>query len=105
MSIAVPLPELADQVGRFGPGGFLVTVSDEGRAHPASVRVTAADGPVLRMGAGRRTTANLVARPAITVLFPGPIDGFGLLVDGIASVDGDTIVVTPTWAVLHKLAE
>ena len=36
MSIAVPLPELPDQVGRFGLRGFLVTVSDDGRAHPAS---------------------------------------------------------------------
>ncbi len=104
MSIAVPLPELPDQVGRFGPRGFLVTVSDDGRAHPASVVVTVGDDGTLRMGAGRRTSANVTARPTVTLLWAGPLDGLALLVDGTGTVDGDAVVVTPTWAVLHQVA-
>lgn len=104
MSVRVELNEIPDQVARFGAAAFLVTVGDDGRAHPASVRVEAAGG-TLRAGAGRRTRANVAERSLVTLLWAGPLDGFGLLVDGTAAVDGETIVVTPTSAILHKLQE
>ena len=41
----------------------------------------------------------------VVLLFP-PIeaDGFSMIVDGEAEVNGDGVVVTPTWAVLHRPA-
>lgn len=104
MSIRVELPDIPHQLDRFGPVGFLVTVGDDGRAHPASVKVTA-DGGTLRTGAGRRTVANIAARPDVTLLWAGPLEGFGLIVDGRATVEGDAIVITPTSAILHKLQD
>ena len=100
----MPLPELSDQIARFGALGFLVTVGDDGRAHPASVVVGTGDGATLRMGAGRRTAANVRARPDVTMLWAGPLDGYALLVDGTAAVHDDAVVVTPTGAVLHRVA-
>jgi hypothetical protein len=35
---------------------------------------------------------------------PQQLDGMSLLVDGHAEVNGDGIVVTATWAVLHRSA-
>ena len=64
MCVAVALPEIPDQVGRFGPVAFLVTVGDDGRPHPASACVvTAGDDGTLRCGAGRRTSANVSRVP------------------------------------------
>ena len=104
MSVQVSLDEIASQVARFGAGAFLITVGD-GRAHPASVLVTAHAGGALTMPAGRRTAANVAERPDVTVLWAGPsADGFALLVDGTAAVADGVVTVTPTSAILHKLA-
>jgi hypothetical protein len=35
---------------------------------------------------------------------PREVDGLSLLVDGEAEVDGDGVIVSPTWAVLHRSA-
>ncbi len=104
MSVRVELNEIPDQLARFGAAAFLLTVGDDGRPHPASVRVTSSDG-VLRAGAGRRTRANVDPRREVTLLWAGPLDGFALLVDGTAIVEEDDVVVTPTSAILHKLQE
>ena len=102
MSVRVELSDVAAQIERFGAAAFLLTVGDDGRPHPASVGVTVHHG-ALRTPAGRRTRANAEARPDVTLLWAGPLDGFALLVDGRASFDGETITVSPTSAILHKL--
>jgi hypothetical protein len=104
MSVRVELNDVPVQLGRFGAAAFLVTVGDDGRPHPASVRVEAADG-VLRAGAGRRTRVNVEQRRDVTLLWAGPVDGYGLLVDGTAAIEDESVVVTPTSAILHKLQE
>jgi hypothetical protein len=35
---------------------------------------------------------------------PSQADGYSLIVDGEGEVNGDGIVVKPTWAVLHRPA-
>ena len=105
MSVTVALDDLAAQIGRFGATAFLLTTSDDGRPHPASVRVSAHPDGTLRAPAGRRTSANATARRGVTLLWAGPRDdGFALLVDGTAVLDEAGVVITPTSAILHKLA-
>ena len=92
-----------DQIARFGPTAFLLTVGDDGRPHPASLTVTTRLGE-LRTTAGRRSRSNAQARPDVTLLWAGPVDGFALLVDGRATLEDEGVVVSPTSAILHKLA-
>jgi hypothetical protein len=58
---------------------------------------------VVARGPGRRTRANVVAGGVVTVLWP-PADAgaYTLIVDGTGEVAGDTLVVRPTRAVLHR---
>ncbi len=103
MSIAVPLDDLAAKLEDF-PWGYLVTVRDDGRAQSLAVPTQYVDG-VLVATVGRRTAENAVARPGVTLTFPGASGtDFSLIVDGDARVDGDRIEITPTWAVMHRPA-
>jgi hypothetical protein len=103
MSIAVPLDELAERLAAY-PWGYLMTVRDDGRAQCLAVPTELVDGALVAT-VGRRTAENAVARPGVTVIFPGATgEEFSLVVDGDAAVDGDRIAVTPTWAVLHRPA-
>ena len=103
MSVAVSLGALGGQVEQFGAWPYVLTVGDDGRPHAVSVEM-AWDGAVFRLGAGRRTVANALARPAaVTLLWP-PFEpgGYSLIVDGSASSDEETLIVTPTAAILHR---
>ena len=71
MSVPVDLQALRDRLGEFGSRAFLVTVGDEGRPHVVSVHV-GTDGDRLVVSAGRRTSANVAARPDVTLLWPAP---------------------------------
>lgn len=103
MSIAVPLDELADRLAAYS-WGYLVTVRDDGRAQSLAIPTQLVDG-MLVATVGRGTTSNAIARPNVTVLFPGSTgEDYSLIVDGDARVHGDQIAVTPTWAVLHRPA-
>lgn len=115
MSIPVPLDQLADEVARWGPG-YLLTVSDDQRAHLLALRPTVVhDGTVggsgatyvLRFdGGGGRACRNAVARPNVSVVFPpaAHADGYSLVIDGDATVVGDLVDVRPTGALLHRPA-
>jgi hypothetical protein len=105
MSVKVDLEKLADAMAEH-PMAYLITVTDEQRAHAVSVRPTL-DGGVLRVGGlGNRTRANLSARPAVTLLFPpGEPGGYSLIVDGSATVVDDSADVVPAHAVLHRPAD
>ena len=103
MSIPVPLDELASRLGAY-PWGYLVTVRDDGRAQSLAVPAQLIDGSLVAT-VGQGTARNAIARPHVTMLFPGPSgQELRLIVDGDAVVDGDRIEVRPTWAVLHRPA-
>ncbi len=59
----------------------------------------------MRCNAGGRSRTNAQARSAVTLVWP-PLetDGYSLIVDGDASIDGETVVIRPTGAVLHRPA-
>ena len=103
MSIAVDLAELGATLAQH-PWGYLVTVRDDGRAQTLAVP-TCYEAGALVAAVGGRTRANALARPQVTVVFPGATGNeYSLIVDGDAEVDGDQMRVTPTWAVLHRPA-
>ena len=81
----------------------LVTVGDGPHVTVVEVRL---DGDRLALaGVGSRSTANLQANPAVTLLWQPPAEGErGLIVDGTAELDGDAVVVSPTKAILHRPA-
>lgn len=102
------IPELFEQVERWD-FCYLLTVSDDQRPHLLALRPTVVELPterLLRFDAPGRAGRNASARPAVSLVFP-PVshsDGFSLVVDGDATVDGATLDVRPTWAVLHRPA-
>lgn len=103
MSIAVPLDELADALAQR-PWGYLLTVRDDGRAQTLALPTVWRDGALVGE-VGRSTATNVVARPNVTWVFPGATgEEFSLIVDGDATVEEATVVVRPTWAVLHRPA-
>lgn len=103
MSIAVPLDELAAALSAH-PWGYLATVGEDGRAKCLAVPTQFVAGALVAT-VGRRTAENVVARPAVTMVFPGATgEEYSLIVDGDAQVDGDELKVTPTWAVRHRPA-
>lgn len=110
MSVVVDLSALTEHLEGFGPVAYLVSVAENGAPHVVSVSPEL-DGDRIRTGAGRRTAANLAARPAVTLLWPAPPGaGYGLIVDGEAEVHpggdgGGSLEIRPTGAVLHRTPE
>jgi hypothetical protein len=106
MSIPVGLDELAAQIAVFGSTPYLLTVSDEARAHAVSVAVSWANGG-LTCSVGRRTAANAASRPDVSLLWP-PHEpaGYSLIVDGLAepAAAPGAVTVRPQRAVLHRSA-
>jgi hypothetical protein len=102
MSIGVELQRLHEEVTRFGPSPYLLTVADDGRPHATAVTISW-ERDTLVAGVGRRSAANARARPDVSLLWP-PVDaeGFTLIVDGAAEVDGERVMVRPDAAVLHR---
>jgi hypothetical protein len=62
-------------------------------------------GGVITAEGGNRTRANAAARPLVSIVW-APIEalGYSLIVDGDAAVDGESLTITPTRAVLHRSA-
>jgi hypothetical protein len=111
MSIPVALTDLGSALDRYGDAAYVLTSGDDGRPHVAHVRV-ARDGDALVVSVGRRSRANVVARPLVSLLWPAvDADGFSLIVDATAGApstrgepDDEPVRLTPTHAVLHRPA-
>lgn len=106
MSVPVSLDELPEQIERFGPHAYVVTVGAEGKPRATSVSVSW-HGALLELCAGRRTAENVSANDQVALLWPAPVPGeHALLVDGSGVVDdrpetGLVIFIEPAKAVLH----
>ena len=100
--MGIELQKLHEEVARFGPSPYLLTVSDDGRPHATAVTI-GWDGDALVAGVGQRSAANATARPEVSLLWaPIDADGFSLIVDGAAEVHGEQVAVHPEAAVLHR---
>ena len=107
MSVAVAIEALTEKVAEFGPTPYLVTVGADGRAHVVSVRGRV-EAALVRVSAGRTSRANVGVNPSVTLLWPAPAGGpYSLIVDGEVNPDDaqDELVVRPTRAVLHRVAD
>ena len=105
MSIAVSLDRLREETNRFGATPYLLTVSDDARAHATAVTVEWQDDELV-MSVGARSARNATARPEVSLLWP-PFEpgGYSLISDGVVRVAGDTrLAFAPTHAVLHRPA-
>jgi hypothetical protein len=104
VSVPVDLAELEATARALGDEALLVTVSDSATPHVVSVLVRWRDGRIETLG-GARTAANATVHPTVTLVWPTRHDdAYRLIVDGDASVAGDAITVTPSFAVLHRIA-
>ncbi len=104
MSVKVDLEELSATLANYG-WAYLVTVSDNAKAHVLAVSPTLSPGGLSVAGVGRHSQANATTNPNVTLAYP-PTEagGYTLLVDGTATVANDTIIVAPTKAILHRPA-
>jgi hypothetical protein len=107
MSIAVGLEELRARIDEFTTEVYVLTVSDDGRAHSVAVSVEW-DGDHLVVPSGGTTRRNAAARPLVSLLWPPTARGeFSLIVDATATRvddDAEVVVLEPTRAVLHRPA-
>jgi hypothetical protein len=109
VSIAVELDELRAQIVAFATDAYLLTVSEDGRAHSVAVPVRW-ESDDLVAPAGNTTAANARARPLVALLWPPPErGGYSLIVDATvvatAELDGGhEVTLRPTRAVLHRPA-
>ncbi len=102
MSIAVALEELPAKLSEY-PWCYLVTSGEE-RPHLLAVKPSLVKSG-LRCETGHSSRANVVRNPLVVLMFPpSQPDGMSLIIDGEAEVNGDGVIVTPTWAVLHRSA-
>jgi hypothetical protein len=106
MSVKVDVSRLAETLRDYG-FAYLLTVTDGARTHAVAV-TPAMSGKDLTFtdGLGRRTLANLVARPDVTLLWP-PRDagGYTLIADGRVTVADEVATFVPDHAVLHRPAD
>ena len=103
MSIPVAIPDLAAALDEYG-WAYLLTVKDDLRPHTVAVDPTWS-GDALVMEVGRGSAANAAARSSVTLCYPPrETDGYSLIVDGAASVDGSVVTFDPSTAVLHRPA-
>jgi hypothetical protein len=101
MSYPVAAADLGRALEEYAEG-YLLTVTADATTRAVSVRPRLVDGRVV-VGAGRSSSANVAANPSVTVLCPpSAAKGFTLLIDGVATVEGEEIHVAPSSAVLHR---
>ena len=87
--------DLAAVAAEHGPTAFVLTVGDDGRTRVIHVKVDIDEAGVVRTVVGRGAAANAVARSDVVLLWSPAADGFSLIADGIASVDGEPRPDTP----------
>jgi hypothetical protein len=106
MSVKVDVSRLAETVRDYG-FAYLLTVTDDERTHAVAVTPAMIGAHLMFSdGLGRRTRANLSARPDVTLLWP-PRDagGYTLIADGRVTVADDVATFVADNAVLHRPAD
>ena len=104
MSIQVGLEELGSVAANQAPYAYFISVGDDHTAHMVAIRPAIGETDIT-CEVGRTSVANASVRPAVTLLWPPAAhDGYSLIVDGTARVEGDVVYVAPTRAVQHRPA-
>jgi len=104
MSIRVELSELRDVAERQMSFAYLLTVSDDESAHAVAITPHVGESTIT-CSVGNRSTQNALARPNVSLLWPpAELGDYSLIVDGLASLDGSMMEITPQRAVRHRPA-
>jgi hypothetical protein len=105
MSIEVALDRLPEAARGYATVPMLLTTDSDGRPRVSGVAVDW-DGTEAVFRAGRRSVANAVARPLVSLLWPAPPGApHALIVDGTASETPDgALRLKPESAILHIVA-
>jgi len=104
MSVPVDLDRLAQTLTEYR-FAYLLSTGDDLRPHAVTATPRIRDDQLYITSPGRRTSANVDARPTIALIWPpAQENGYSLIVDGEAAVHADVLTVTPTRAVLHRPA-
>jgi hypothetical protein len=104
MSIEVDHDQLADALADF-TFAYLITVSDDFRAHTVAVDPVLTGGVFVVGQVGNRTRRNAGRQPDVTLLWPPrKPGGHTLIVDGRAELTGAALRIALTSAVLHRPA-
>ena len=86
MSIPVEIDRLREQIERFGPSPYVLTVSSDARPHAVSINVLW-DRDVLVASVGKKTVVNAAEHEAISLLVPPAENGcHSLIGDALTSV-------------------
>ncbi len=102
MSIPVELKELAEAISRYR-FAYLMTVTDQGTPHAVQVAATLQDNKLVINHIGSRTRHNTLARSTVGLVWPPQSEAdYSLIVDGQATVIGESLSIIPTRAVLHR---
>ena len=108
MSIPVEIENLEDALSEYGMNPYLITIDNE--AHPHITHVTLSrDSLGFVCGIGKKTSANVLERPSVALLWP-PMkqDSHSLIVDGVMEVidtqEGPQGRIAPKAAILHRPA-
>ena len=106
MSVPVSIAELGVAIDQQLGWCYLLTVSDAGIARVLAVTPRwTPDASALVIQVGQGTAKNVTARPAISLVWPPVLaDAMSLIVDGIATVNDQTVTFSPTSAVMHRSA-
>ena len=110
MSHAVSVADLEQTAGRYGPAPFLLYAGRSGSARVNHIVVESitvdGDRALVRCrGFGRGVTERVGASAPLSLLWPAPEPGaFSLIADGVGALDGDSLVVEISAAVLHRPA-
>lgn len=104
MSVKVDLDQLVDALAEFA-FAYLITVSDDHRAHAVAVDPNLHDGVFDVSSVGNSTRGNVTQHPDVTLVWP-PREpgGYTLIVDGHGRLGDDGLTVIPHRAVLHRPA-
>ncbi len=106
MSVVVTLADLPVAIDVQIGWCYLLTVSDDAEARVVAIApVWDHTGTYLHAEVGRRTAANVALHPKVSLVWPpAAADGYSLIADGVAAVDGTIVRFEPMSAVLHRPA-
>ncbi len=102
MTIPVSIEQLPATLGTFG-SAQLLTLASTGSVRVHTVDPTVVDGQVRVVCEHRSPLENAERDPRVTLVWaPLQRHGWTLILDGMASVDGDELVVEVASAILHR---
>ena len=102
MSKPVDMQVLAKTVADYG-FAYLITIADGDRIHTSPVQPTLEGEALFVPAPSSRVQKNTGQRPKVSLVWPPrEPDGYSLIVDGTAQLEGDTLRVIPSRAILHR---